>query len=43
MANHENNEIPELREDDDRDVANDEGMDDEEWEDDEEEPSQSQR
>lgn len=42
MPDPKHDEIPELI-DDDRDVANDEGMDDEEWEDDEEAPSQSER
>ena len=41
MPEPKNDEIPELIEDD-RDVANDEGMDDEEWEDDEEELSESE-
>ena len=35
-----NEEIPELLEDDEQDVANDEGMDDEEWEEGDEEESE---
>ena len=42
MTDRENEEIPELM-DDEQDVANDEGMDDEEWEDEEETSSDSER
>ena len=38
-AQDDNEVIPELEEPNDREVASDEGMDDQEWEDDENEPA----